>query len=235
MKPDGDAMSTTDSTPPMQAASAAKNIAVDHHSPASGGAARRVVIAEQDSRARARLARMLAEEGFDVIGQATDADQAVALTGSLRPDLVILDVALPDRDGIEAAAEITSAGIAPVVIVASSAQRELVSRARDAGALAYLVKPVSRSSLVPAVEVAVARHAETAALRADIAEAAQRLETRKVIDRAKGLLMAHHRMTEPEAFRWIQRTAMDRRATALAVAGGIVDELAAKPLRRVAS
>lgn len=234
-------MSLTESTTPLQPAAGASRRAAGHESSATATGApvpaptRRVVIADHETRSRSRLAKMLQEEGFDVIGQAADAEEVVALTGSLRPDLVILDVALPERDGIEAAAEITSAQLAPVVMVAAASHRELITRARDAGALAYLVKPVSRASLVPAVEVAVARHAETTSLRADVAQAAHRLETRKVIDRAKGLLMAHHRLTEPEAFKWIQRTAMDRRATAMAVATGIVEELAAKPLRRVAS
>lgn len=232
-------MSLTESTTPLRPSGTKRKVTTvvssDVANTAPAPAARRVVIADPESRSRSRMAKILLEEGFDVIGQAADADEAISLTQSLRPDLVIMDVALPDRDGIEAAAEITGAQLAPVVLVAAASHREEIIRARDAGALGYLTKPVSRASLVPAVEVAVARHAETASLRADVAEAAHRLETRKVIDRAKGLLMAHHRMTEPEAFKWIQRTAMDRRATAMAVATGIVDELAAKPLRRAAS
>lgn len=230
-------MSLTES-PPLQSAAGTAHTATHEETTRSvdrPGAARRVVIADNETRARNSMAKILTEEGFEVIGQAADGDQALAMAQSMRPDLVILDAALAKKDGIEATAEITGAQLAPVVIVSAVSDREQVTRARDAGALAYLVKPVTRASLVPAVEVAVARHAETTALRADVAQAAQRLESRKVIDRAKGLLMAHHRMTEPEAFRWIQRTAMDRRATAMAVAGAIVNELADKPLRKAAS
>jgi response regulator NasT len=178
---------------------------------------------------------MLAEEGFDVVGQAGDGEQAVAMAQALRPDVIIIDVELDKKDGIEAAGRIASEKIAPVVVISAASHRDLVTRARDAGAVGYLCKPLSRSSLLPAVEVAVARYAETTALRAQIADAAHRLETRKVIDRAKGLLMTHRRMTEPEAFRWIQRTAMDRRVTAVSVAAAVVDEFVMQPVRRVAS
>jgi response regulator NasT len=196
---------------------------------------KRVVIADDEAGARTALADMLAEEGFDVVGQASDGEQVVAMAQALRPDLVIIDVELGQQHGIEAAGEIASERLAPVVLVSDVARRDLVTRARDAGALGYLCKPLTRSSLLPAVEVAVARYAETTALRAQIADATHRLETRKVIDRAKGLLMAHRRMTEPEAFRWIQRTAMDRRTTAVSVAAGVVGEFAGQPVRRVAS
>jgi response regulator NasT len=194
-----------------------------------------VVIADEEPGARTALAEMLAEEGFDVVGQAGDGEQVVAMAQALRPDLIIIDVDLGKKDGIAAAGEIAIEKIAPVVLISDVARRDLVTRARDAGALAYLCKPLSRSSLLPAVEVAVARYAETTALRAQIADATNRLETRKVIDRAKGLLMAHRRMTEPEAFRWIQRAAMDRRVTAVSVAAAVVDEFVKQPVRRVAS
>ena len=196
---------------------------------------KRVVIADDEPGARTALAEMLAEEGFDVVGQAGDGEQVVAMAQALRPDLVIIDVELGKKNGIDAAGEINSEKIAPVVMISGDSHRDLVARARDAGAVGYLSKPLSRSSLLPAVEVAVARYAETAALRAQIADATHRLETRKVIDRAKGLLMAHRRMTEPEAFRWIQRTAMDRRVTAASVAAAVVDEFVMQPVRRVAS
>jgi len=226
-------------SPQLRSAAGAKNIAPSQAARAvsgvTDGVIRRVVIADSEARTRTSLAKMLADEGFDVVGEAVDGDQALSMAQSLRPDLVILEASLPNKDGIDATADITGALLAPVVVVSAVADRDQVTRARDAGASAYLITPVSRASLVPAVEVTIARYAETAALRADVAEAAQRLESRKVIDRAKGLLMAHHRMTEPEAFRWIQQTAMDRRATALAVANGIVEELASKPLRRAAS
>jgi response regulator NasT len=204
-------------------------------STAARAGSRRVVIANDEPGARTALAEMLAEEGFDVVGQAGDGVQVVAMAQALRPDLVIIDVELDKMDGIEAAGEIANEKIAPVVMISDRSTQDLVARARDAGAVGYLCKPLSRSSLLPTVEVAVARYAETAALRAQIADATQRLEARKVIDRAKGLLMTHRKMTEPEAFRWIQRTAMDRRATAAAVAAAVVDEFVMPAVRRVAS
>ncbi|GAA2011310.1 response regulator [Nakamurella flavida] len=191
-------------------------------------APRRVLIAEDEALIRLDLAEMLTEEGFEVVGEAGDGEQAVALAQELRPDLVILDVKMPKKDGIDAAAEIVTAQIAPVVILTAFSQRDLIERARDAGAMAYLVKPFSKSDLLPAIELAVARYAETAALREEVADITQRLEARKIIDRAKGLLMTHQKMTEPEAFRWIQRTAMDRRTSMQAVATAVLEGLAAK-------
>ena len=176
-----------------------------------------MLIAEDEALIRLDLAEMLAEEGFEVVGQAVDGEQAVEMATELRPDLVIMDVKMPKKDGIEAAGEIVAEQIAPVVILTAFSQRELIERARDAGAMAYLVKPFSKADLLPAIELAVARYAETAALRLEVADISQRLEARKVIDRAKGLLMTHQKMTEPEAFRWIQRTAMDRRTSMQAV------------------
>ena len=191
-------------------------------------APKRVLIAEDEALIRLDLAEMLTEEGFEVVGQAVDGEQAVALAIELRPDLVILDVKMPKKDGIEAAGEIVADQIAPVVILTAFSQRDLIERARDAGAMAYLVKPFSKADLLPAIELAVARYAETAALRAEVADITQRLEARKIIDRAKGLLMTHQKMTEPEAFRWIQRTAMDRRTSMQAVAGAVLEGLSAK-------
>ncbi len=189
---------------------------------------RRVLIAEDEALIRLDLAEMLTEEGFDVVGEAADGEQAVKLATDLRPDLVIMDVKMPKKDGIEAASDIVGDQIAPVVILTAFSQRELVERARDAGAMAYLVKPFSKADLLPAIELAVARYAETAALRAEVADITQRLEARKIIDRAKGLLMTHQKMTEPEAFRWIQRTAMDRRTSMQAVASAVLESLSAK-------
>lgn len=191
-------------------------------------APRRVLIAEDEALIRLDLAEMLVEEGFEVVGQAVDGEQAVALATDLKPDLVILDVKMPRKDGIDAAGEIVADQIAPVVILTAFSQRDLIERARDAGAMAYLVKPFSKADLLPAIELAVARFAEMAALRAEVADISQRLEARKVIDRAKGLLMLHQKMTEPEAFRWIQRTAMDRRTSMQAVAGAVLEGLSAK-------
>ena len=191
-------------------------------------APKRVLIAEDEALIRLDLSEMLAEEGFDVVGQAVDGEQAVTMAAELRPDLVIMDVKMPKKDGIDAAAEIVGEQIAPVVILTAFSQRELIERARDAGAMAYLVKPFSKGDLLPAIELAVARYAETAALRAEVADISQRLEARKIIDRAKGLLMTHQKMTEPEAFRWIQRTAMDRRTSMQAVANAVLEGLSAK-------
>jgi len=191
-------------------------------------APKRVIIAEDEALIRLDLAEMLAEEGFEVVGQAVDGEQAVELAKELRPDLVIMDVKMPKKDGIDAAGEIVAEQIAPVVILTAFSQRELIERARDAGAMAYLVKPFSKADLLPAIELAVARYAETSALRLEVADISQRLEARKVIDRAKGLLMTHQKMTEPEAFRWIQRTAMDRRTSMQAVAGAVLEGLSAK-------
>jgi len=191
-------------------------------------APKRVLIAEDEALIRLDLAEMLTEEGFEVVGQAVDGEQAVAMATELRPDLVILDVKMPKKDGIDAAGEIVAEQIAPVVILTAFSQRELIERARDAGAMAYLVKPFSKADLLPAIELAVARYAETAALRKEVADISQRLEARKIIDRAKGLLMTHQKMTEPEAFRWIQRTAMDRRTSMQAVAGAVLESLSAK-------
>ncbi|HEY5878170.1 MAG TPA: response regulator [Nakamurella sp.] len=191
-------------------------------------APKRVLIAEDEALIRLDLSEMLAEEGFEVVGQAVDGEQAVALATELRPDLVIMDVKMPKKDGIDAAAEIVGEQIAPVVILTAFSQRELIERARDAGAMAYLVKPFTKSDLLPAIELAVARYAETAALRKEVADISQRLEARKIIDRAKGLLMTHQKMTEPEAFRWIQRTAMDRRTSMQAVANAVLEGLSTK-------
>ena len=190
-------------------------------------APRRVLIAEDEALIRLDLAEMLTEEGFEVVGQAVDGEQAVSMATELRPDLVILDVKMPRKDGIEAAGVIVAEQIAPVVILTAFSQRDLIERARDAGAMAYLVKPFSKADLLPAIELAVARYAETAALRIEVADISQRLEVRKIIDRAKGLLMTHQKMTEPEAFRWIQRTAMDRRTSMQAVAGAVLEGLSA--------
>ena len=191
-------------------------------------APKRVLIAEDEALIRLDLSEMLAEEGFEVVGQAVDGEQAVTMATELRPDLVIMDVNMPKKDGIDAAAEIVGEQIAPVVILTAFSQRDLIERARDAGAMAYLVKPFSKGDLLPAIELAVARYAETAALRKEVADISQRLEARKIIDRAKGLLMTHQKMTEPEAFRWIQRTAMDRRTSMQAVANAVLEGLAAK-------
>ena len=187
----------------------------------------RVLVVEDEALIRLDLAEMLTEEGYVVAGEAADGEQAVAQARELRPDLVIMDVKMPKMDGIEAAATVVEERIAPVVMLTAFSQRELIEQARDAGAMAYLVKPFARHELVPAIELAVSRFAEKRALEDEVATLNDRLETRKLVDRAKGLLMTRQTMTEPEAFRWIQRTAMDRRTTMKAVAEAVVNGLAA--------
>jgi len=183
---------------------------------------RRVVIAEDEALIRMDLAEMLADEGYDVVGQAADGQRAVELAEELRPDLVILDVKMPVLDGIAAAERIAAQRIAPVVILTAFSQRDLVDRARDAGAMAYLVKPFSQSDLVPAIEMAVSRFAELALLEAEVADLQDRLDTRKVVDRAKGVLQKELGLSEADAFRWIQKTAMDLRLSMRQVADGVV-------------
>jgi response regulator NasT len=196
---------------------------------------RRVVIAEDEALIRLDLAEMLAEEGYDVVGQAADGEEAVRLVEELRPDLVVLDVQMPKLDGISAAERIAGQRIAPVVILTAFSQRELVERARDAGAMAYLVKPFSPSDLVPAIEMAVSRFAELAALEAEVSDLTDRLETRKLVERAKGVLQQVLGIDEPAAFRWIQKTAMDLRLSMRVVARGVIDHgpsIADSPSRR---
>lgn len=182
-----------------------------------------VVIAEDEALIRMDLAEMLQEEGYDVVGQAGDGQRAVELAEELRPDLVILDVKMPVLDGIAAAERIAAQRICPVVILTAFSQRELVERARDAGAMAYLLKPFSKSDLSPTIAMAVARFAEVRALESEVADLAERLETRKAMDRAKGLLQTELGITEVEAFRWIQKTAMDLRLSMRQVAEGVIE------------
>ncbi|MEV8515613.1 response regulator [Dactylosporangium sp. NPDC051484] len=185
---------------------------------------RRVLIAEDEALIRLDLREMLVEEGYDVVGEAGDGETAVRLAEELKPDLVILDIKMPIMDGLAAAEKIAGGRIAPVVILTAFSQRDLVERARAAGAMAYLVKPFQKSDLVPAVEIAVSRYAELSVLEAEVATLTERLETRKVVERAKGQLMATYGMNEPQAFKWIQRTAMDHRMTMREVADRIIAE-----------
>jgi two-component system, response regulator PdtaR len=184
---------------------------------------RRVVVAEDEALIRLDLVEMLEEEGYEVVGQAGDGEAAVALAEQHRPDLVVLDVKMPRLDGISAAERIVAARLAPVLMLTAFSQRELVERARDAGAMAYLVKPFAKTDLVPAIEIAVSRHAERAALEREVADLGDRLETRKLVDRAKSVLQTSFGMTEPEAFRWVQKTSMDRRLTMREVAQTVLD------------
>jgi response regulator NasT len=159
------------------------------------------------------------------VGQAADGEEAVRLAEELRPDVVMLDVKMPVLDGISAAERITGARIAPVVMLTAFSQRELVERARDAGAMAYLVKPFTQADLVPAIELAVSRHAEITVLEAEIADLGDRLETRKRVERAKALLQEKYGLSESESFRWLQKSAMDRRLSMREVADVVIREV----------
>jgi response regulator NasT len=184
--------------------------------------ARRVLIAEDEALIRLDLKEMLEEEGYVVVGEAGNGQQAVDLARELIPDVVILDVKMPVLDGISAAEKIVADSIAPVVMLTAFSQRELVERAVDAGAMAYVVKPFGKADLLPTIEIAVSRHQQMRALADEVADLTDRLESRKVIDRAKGKLQSEHGMTEPEAFRWIQKTAMDGRSSMRHVAEAVL-------------
>lgn len=186
-----------------------------------------MLLAEDEALIRLDLKEMLEEEGYEVVGEAGDGETAVRLATELRPDLVILDVKMPVLDGIAAAEQVVKARIAPVVILTAFSQRDLVERAREAGAMAYLVKPFQKKDLLPAIEMAVSRFAEIIALEGEVADLTGRLEARKLVDRAKGVLQTQHGLTEPEAFRWIQRASMDQRRSMRTVAQDVVDGLAA--------
>jgi response regulator NasT len=184
---------------------------------------RTVVIAEDEVLIRMDLKEMLTEEGYDVIGEAGDGQRAYELVSELRPDLVMMDVRMPVLDGIAAAEMIAQRRIAPVVMLTAFSQRELVEQARDAGAMAYLVKPFTASDLVPAIEVAMSRFQELVQLESEVGTLQERLDTRIAVDRAKGVLQERLSLTESEAFRWIQKTAMDLRLSMKQVADGVVE------------
>ncbi|HVT21922.1 MAG TPA: response regulator [Mycobacteriales bacterium] len=185
---------------------------------------RRVLIAEDEALIRLDLKEMLEEEGYVVVGEAGDGQQAVDLASQVEPDVVILDVKMPVLDGISAAERIVADQIAPVVMLTAFSQRELVERAAEAGAMAYVVKPFGKADLLPAIEVSVSRHQQMRALSGEVADLTERLKTRKLLDRAKGRLQAEHGMTEPEAFRFIQKAAMDGRRSMREVAQVVLDE-----------
>ena len=189
--------------------------------------ARRVLVAEDEALIRLDLVEMLGEEGYEVVGESGDGATAVRLAEQLRPDVVILDVKMPVLDGIAAAEQIVLARIAPVVLLTAFSQRDLIERAREAGVMAYLVKPFQKHDVLPAVEMAVARFAEVVALETEVSDLAGRLEARKLVDRAKARLQAEHALGEADAFRWIQRTSMDQRRTMRAVAQDVLDGVAA--------
>jgi AmiR/NasT family two-component response regulator len=185
---------------------------------------RRVLIAEDEALIRLDLKEMLHEDGYEVVGEAGDGQRAIELAIELRPDLVMLDIKMPVLDGISAAERIAADRIAPVVILTAFSQRDLVDRATEAGAMAYLVKPFTKADLVPAIEMAVSRFQQIRALEAEVGTLRERLEVRKLVDRAKGLLMSRQGWTEPEAFRWIQKTSMDMRKSMREVAQLVIDE-----------
>ena len=180
----------------------------------------RILVAEDEAIIRLDLVEMLTDAGYQVVAEATNGVEAIALAKEHLPDIAILDVKMPELDGISAAEQIIE--ISPVLMLTAFSQRELVERARDAGAMAYVVKPFSISDLVPAIEIAVSRHREQQVLRGEVSDLQERLETRKGIDRAKGILMKTLNLSEPESFSWIQRTAMDRRISMKAVALAVI-------------
>ena len=181
----------------------------------------RILVAEDETLIRMDLVEMLREAGYEVIAEASNGEEAIALADSHRPDLAILDVKMPILDGISAAEKIIH--IAPVLMLTAFSQKELVDRAREAGAMAYVVKPFTISDLLPAIEIAVSRHREMKSLEAEVKDLHERLETRKLIDRAKGILMQALDLSEPEAFSWIQRSAMDRRISMKEVAEAVIN------------
>lgn len=181
-----------------------------------------IVIAEDEAIIRLDLRELLEEEGYTVVGEAGRGDQAVELVRSLRPDVVILDVKMPGMDGIEAARHITAEQICAVLMLTAFSQREVIEQARDAGALAYLVKPFQKTDLVPAIELAIARFGETKALAQEVSELTERLEVRKIIDKAKGRLIDAHGMKEADAFAFIQKSAMTGRTTMRAIAESVL-------------
>ena len=181
----------------------------------------RILVAEDEALIRMDLVEMLAEAGYEVVAQATNGAEAIELAELHKPDLAILDVAMPVLDGISAAEKIIS--IVPVLMLTAFSQRELIDRARDAGVMAYVVKPFTISDLVPAIEIAISRHTQMRSLADEVADLHDRLETRKIIDRAKGVLMKALNLSEPEAFSWIQRAAMDRRLTMKEVANAVLN------------
>jgi len=192
---------------------------------ASGSSVRRAVVAEDEALIRMDVIETLREAGFDVVGEAADGQEAVRLVTDLRPDIVVMDVKMPVLDGISAAERIGAEHLAPVVLLTAFSQTDLVERARDAGAMAYVVKPFSPADLLPAVEIALSRYTQITALEAEVADMAERFESRKRVDRAKGLLMAKVGLSEPESFRWIQKTSMDRRLTMREVADAVIEQV----------
>jgi response regulator NasT len=188
-------------------------------------AARRVVVAEDEALIRMDIVEVLREAGYDVVGEASDGEKAIELTRELKPDLVVMDITMPKMDGLSAAEIIGKERLAPVVMLTAFAQPEFVARANEAGAIAYVVKPFTPERLLPQLEIALSRYQEQAQLEAEYADALERLETRKLLDRAKGLLQSKMKLSEPESFRWIQKASMDRRLTMGEVAQAVIEQL----------
>ena len=188
----------------------------------------RALVVEDETLIRLDIVETLEEAGYDVVGQASDGEQAIALADELEPDLIVMDVKMPGMDGITAAERILQDRRCAVVMLTAFSQGELVERARDAGAMAYVVKPFTPAELIPAVEIAVSRAAEMTALENEVASLTEQFETRKRVDRAKGLLEARMGLSEPEAFRWIQKTSMDRRLTMREVADAVIEQVGGK-------
>lgn len=187
----------------------------------------RVLVAEDEAIIRMDVVATLAEAGLQVVAEASDGEEAVKLALELEPDVVVMDIKMPKLDGISAAEKITEKKI-PVVLLTAFSQSDLVSRAVEAGALAYITKPFKPADLVPAIQIALARNDEIVALEQEILDLSERLETRKLMDRAKGLLMTKMKLSEPEAFRWIQKASMDRRLSMAQVAKAVIDQLGPK-------
>jgi AmiR/NasT family two-component response regulator len=185
---------------------------------------RRVVVAEDESLIRMDIVETLRDQGFDVVGEAGDGNAAIQLATELKPDLMVMDIKMPDLDGLSAAEKISELRI-PVVLLTAFSQQELVARAAEVGAMAFLVKPFTPSDLIPAIEIALSRHAQLLALESEVLDLSERLETRKLVERAKGVLSEKMKLTEPEAFRWIQKASMDRRLSMAEVARTVLDQL----------
>ena len=186
---------------------------------------RKVLVVEDEALIRLDIVETLVDAGYEVVGEAADGEEAVQKALELEPDLCVMDVKMPKMDGITAAEKIMTELSCAVVMLTAFSQTELVERARDAGAMAYVVKPFTPAELLPAVEIAFSRHAELISLDEEIADMTERFETRKAVDRAKGLLMDRMGMTEPESFRWIQKTSMDRRLSMREVADAVIDQV----------
>ena len=188
-------------------------------------APKKILVAEDETLIRLDLVEMLSDAGYEVVAQAVNGVEAIEFANQFKPDLAILDVKMPELDGISAAEKIIE--IAPVLMLTAFSQKELVERAKDAGVMAYVVKPFTIGDLVPAIEIAISRHNQMKSLREEVSDLHERLETRKIIDRAKGILMQALNLTEPEAFSWIQKAAMDRRISMKAVANAVISPDAA--------